>query len=61
MTDDEFSEGEHKIDVKNDPLNFDEIIGHMQSGDGEDLDELVVVTKAVNKAKLKGRLVSCTI
>lgn len=61
MTDDEISDGENRIDVNKDPLNFDEIIGHMQSGDGEDLGELVVVSKTLNKPKLKGRLISCKI
>lgn len=36
-------------------LASDEIIGHMQSRDGENLGELVVVNKTISKTKVRNK------
>lgn len=42
------------------PKDDNEIIGHMQSKDGEDLGQLVVMNKSTNKIRLKHRNFSGT-
>lgn len=56
---DELSDSENKSDVTKGPSNFDEVIGHMQGRDGENLGELVVVSKTINKPRVKGKLIPC--
>lgn len=53
---------EHEYCQENLPQKDDnEIIGHMQSKDGEDLGELVVMNKATNKIRLKQRNIAGTL
>lgn len=56
---DELSDSESKSDTVKNVCSFDEVIGHMQSRDGENLGELVVINKTLNKPKMKGKLVPC--
>lgn len=56
---DELSDSESKSDTVKNVSSFDEVIGHMQSRDGENLGELVVINKSLNKPKIKGKLVPC--
>lgn len=56
---DEISDSESKSDTSKNTSSFDEVIGHMQSSDGENLGELVVISKNSNKPKIKGKLVPC--
>lgn len=56
---DDLSDSETKSDTPKSVSDCDEVIGHMQSRDGENLGELVVVSKNLNKPRAKGKIVSC--
>lgn len=56
---DELSDNESRGDAAKSVDGVDEVIGHMQSRDGENLGELVVVSKSLNKHKTKGKLIPC--
>lgn len=55
IDEDSMSEGETKVVPPANVKQDNEIIGHMQDKDGEDLGELVVVNKVTNKIKVKSK------
>ncbi|KRT83116.1 zinc finger protein, partial [Oryctes borbonicus] len=59
IDDDSMSEEETKA-LPAEARSENEVIGHMQSEDGEDLGELVVVNKNTNKAKVKPKSATTT-
>lgn len=55
---DDGSDSEAKDSDAKENSSFEEVIGHMQSKDGENLGELIVVNKSGNKSKSKGKLIA---
>ena len=55
--DDSMSEDDEIKDEPDCHEDGDEVIGHMQSKDGENLGELIVPSKSINKLKVKNKRV----
>lgn len=55
--DDSMSEDDEVKDDADCHKDGDEVIGHMQSKDGENLGELIVPSKSINKLKIKNKRV----
>ncbi|KAF5298443.1 hypothetical protein FQR65_LT01222 [Abscondita terminalis] len=55
LGEDSFSEDENHLETENSNKGGDEVIGHLQSREGEDLGELVVVNRSTNKIRIKNK------
>lgn len=55
IDEDSLSEEEEKNIDEESVKDSNEIIGHMQSKDGEDLGELVVMNKSTSKIRIRNR------
>lgn len=53
IDEDSLSENEAAGEERNGTKPIDEVIGHMQSREGENLGELVIVNKNMNKVRTK--------
>lgn len=53
IDEDSLSENEIPLETVACPKGSDEIIGHLQSKEGEDLGELVIVNKNTNRLRIK--------